>query len=205
MDGILSPAFLQAACAKGTPEPPEQNVTILRFNKACEEGHPGTLVMFHLSCTGTIKIETTSGGQPQVTQVTNIEEEYPEGMTADANTDIVITGDLTELTFGMPSLAACVVLDASKNSAFLSAFIGAQAIETLKLPASTTTLAWSQLKSVTLIEYPANNEDVSDEISDIIAGADSATGTLYTDPNGAYYDSIKHAADVKGWTTQPIS
>ncbi|MBO4693429.1 MAG: hypothetical protein J5659_03425 [Clostridia bacterium] len=177
----------------------------MRFNKACAEDQPGTLVMFHLSCTGTIKIETISGGQPQVTQVTDIEEEYPEGMTADANTDIVITGDLTELSFGPPSLNACEVLDASKNSAFLGAYIGTQDIETLKLPASTTVLQWSQLKSITLIEYPANNEDVSDELSDIIAGADSATGTLYTDPNGAYYVGLKHAADVKGWTTQPIS
>ena len=59
-------------------------------------------------------------------------------------------------------------------------------------------------KAITLIKYPATNQDISTKIAAVITNATATDGTVYTDSQSAYYSTIADAATAKGWTIEQL-
>ena len=60
------------------------------------------------------------------------------------------------------------------------------------------------MTGVTEIYYAANNSMGATGVASIITNATSATGTLYTDSEAAYYSTLETAATAKGWTIEAM-
>ena len=65
-------------------------------------------------------------------------------------------------------------------------------------------LACSGCSSLIKIKYGATNSDVSTAIAGAITAADANDGTVYTDSQGDYYQTIADAATAKGWTIEQL-
>ena len=85
MDGVLSPAFLQAACAKQ-----KQEIVSMRFTT--DSADP---VIEELSCEGKIVIESIKDGIATTAEYTDLNK-VKTSIQADANSEIVIVGAVTE-------------------------------------------------------------------------------------------------------------
>lgn len=192
-DGLFTPAFLQSACAhRGEPA---QNVIRLQIGNDLGEMYK---VIADLSYTGSVTAEYTTGG---VTHTQTITEDTFE-CDPDAHTIVTITGNVTRLSVGAPPNGIITGIDADDCKSLMS-LITSQRIETLKISKYLTSLdvRGTNIKS---IYYPANNNAVSTAIENAITNASANNGTVYTDPNGTYYDTIAQAATAKGWTIEEL-
>ena len=188
-DGILTPEFLQAACAH------QQSQNVIRL-------HIGDTSEFDLS------MEINYSGQVKATYIKNgvkhtakPDENYLDFLP-DANTDVIITGDITRFLAGAPPNSSIVAIDATDCKSLMS-LTTSPVVETLKIGKYLTSLdvRGTDIKS---IYYPANNNAVSTAIANAITNASADNGTVYTDPNGTYYDTIAQAATAKGWTIEQL-
>ena len=207
VSGILSPAFLQAAGRAGKKK------SIIRF-MCGEEADP---TIQKIVCAGSITIESTKDGAP-------VSATYPAGthnaivVQADENTEVAITGNVTELYItkynndpdvddyeGYMSLASIDVSGCKKLQTLCIAMN--ENVEALDLSTNTAlqNLYCNGCTGLIEIKYPATNEDVSTAIAGAITAADAADGTVYTDSAAAYYSTIETAATDKGWTIEQIA
>ncbi len=102
---------------------------------------------------------------------------------------------------------ALTALDVSKNTALTTLYCEeCYALTALDVSKNTalTNLNCENCTKLVSISYPATNEDVSTAIAGAITAATSTTGTVYSDNTAAYYNTIKIAAQTKGWTIAPI-
>ena len=189
-DGIFTPAFLQSACAQS-----QQSQNVIRL-------HIGDISQFDLSLeinySGNVHATYIKNG---VKQTATPDENYLEFLP-DANTDVIITGDITRFLAGAPPNSSIVAIDATDCKSLMS-LITSPVVETLKIGKYLTSLdvRGTNIKS---IYYPANNNSVSTAIANAITNADANNGTVYTDPNGTYYNTIANAATAKGWTIEEL-
>ena len=195
--GIFEPAFLQAAsahAAQPTPPEPEPDGIVIRTNTT---GNVNPII----NCTGTITVKSTYNGEPQEATYTDIDEAIT--INADADTDIIITGKVTELATA-PAFSNKITSFRALNSQLVDVTIGTQGtLTTLCLP-STLTSFGGTITGVTKIMYPANNSSVSTAIKNVITNATAADGVVYLDEDGDYYDTIANAATAKGWTIEQL-
>lgn len=201
-DGIFNPAFLQAACAHAAPEPPvEENTIIIRLNSS------GSFTLSDVSCSGQITIKSISGGAETIKTGQDLEEENISS-SADANTDIIITGDVEILSLSpMGFQNKVIVFDASKCNSLQRATIGGTqtSLKTLGLPSSCTYfLGPTSASAISSITYPASNSSIASTLSGYINNSSVNNGTLYTDSEGEYYSTIADAATAKGWTIEQL-
>lgn len=198
-NGILDAAFLQAACAHATPEPPtpvEPDGIVFQTTEAMS-------VYFELTGTGEVNVKYTHNGEVQTLTYNNPNEEDVD-IETDANTDIIITGNVPNLALS-PSSVNKIKEVRALNSVITSITIGNQNnLKTLCLPTTITSASISNCTGVTTIKYPANNSGIATKIADIITNATAADGVVYTDSEGAYYSTIADAATAKGWTVEQI-
>ena len=89
LSGILSPAFLQAACAK--KQAGGNVITLI--------GVKEDPTIYGLSCTGDITIKSVKNGAPVVETYSNLSETQVT-IQADADTTVIIRGDVTKYTAG---------------------------------------------------------------------------------------------------------
>ena len=196
-DGIFNPAFLQAACAHAaqpTPPEPEPDGIVIRTNTT------GSLNPV-INCTGTITVKSTYNGEPQEATYTDIDEAIT--INADADTDIIITGKVTELATA-PAYSNKITSFRALNSQLVDVTIGTQGTLTMLCLPSTLTSFGGTITGVTKIMYPANNSSVSTAIKNVITNATAADGVVYLDEDGDYYDTIANAATTKGWTVEQL-
>ena len=97
-------------------------------------------------------------------------------------------------------------LDLSHSTALEFLECGGAYLQDIDLSANAalTTLSIMDGEPLTVIKYAAGNSDVSDAIAQAITDADSDSGTVYTDSQGAYYSTIADAATAKGWTIEQL-
>lgn len=88
-DGILSPAFLQAACAKA-----QSKVNVIMLNGVMQDP-----IINSLTCVGEITIESVKNGEP-VTETYSDLTTAQVSIQADADSDVVIKGDVTVVEIG---------------------------------------------------------------------------------------------------------
>ena len=196
--GIFDPAFLQAAsahAAQPTPPEPEPDGIVIRTNTT---GNVNPII----KCTGTITVKSIYNGEPQEATYTDIDEAIT--INADADTDIIITGKVTELATA-PAFSNKITSFRALNSQLVDVTVGTQSttLTTLCLPSTLTTFGGT-ITSVTKIMYPANNSVVSNAIKNAITNATAADGVVYLDEDGDYYDTIANAATAKGWTVEQL-
>ena len=198
--GLFEPAFLQAACAHATPTPPpepEPDGIVIRTNV---QG----AINPNIICTGTITIKSTYNGQAVEAQYSNLDGEETTAINTDANTDIIITGNVTSFSLS-PMHKDKIVSFRALNSNITYIAIGYQSnLLTLCVPAATSTLSITSPTALTKIMYPANNSSVSNTIQGSIQSATAADGVVYLDEDGDYYDTIANAATAKGWTVEQL-
>lgn len=196
--GIFDPAFLQSACAHVAPEP-QGNKTIYRFSNAQYR------VNYNSSSDLIVKI--IKGGVPTTYEAPQSETGRLD-IEADANTDIIIYGDVLSLSFNLSTDAGkAIFFDASKNNVFEYLTYGCSQgnIELLALPASTKhPVVLNNATNISTIKYPATNSDVATKLADLITNSSVDNGTLYTDSAGAYYSTLETAATAKGWTIEQL-
>lgn len=187
MDGIFTPEFLQAACSHVQPT---QNVIYLFI------GNVSTYDLnIEVSYIDVVTVEYTEGG---VIKSQTITGDKINNFTPDAISTVTITGNVTRLNAGAPSNGAVKRINAENCKSLMSLGTSPQ-IETLQISKYLTSLKVNGNKIQT-VYYPANNNAVSTEIADAITNATYDDGTVYTNPNGTYYDIIANAATAKGWT-----
>lgn len=198
LDGIFEPAFLQAACAHVEPEPPtppEPEGIVIRVNT---QGNINPII----ACSGTITVKSVYNGLEVITQYTDIDEVIT--INTDADSDVVITGNLTEMATA-PAFSDKLTSFRALNSVLTSLTIGTQNnLTTLCLPKTITSFTNAGVTGLTKIMYPANNSSVSTAIKNAITNATAADGVVYLDQEGDYYDTIANAATSKGWTVEQL-
>ena len=200
--GIFDPAFLQAASAHATPEPPVEENEIVIGTRTKPNTFPVAL-----SCTGEITVIYTAGGEQQTKTFTDLVEELLTGVIPDANTNVKITGNVTYFQCGGPNSACILSVDFSKCKT-LTNLSGFQADwgTTLIMPNEDTSIIQCkeiELESVSIIKCKADNQIVCNGIAAAISYSNE-TGTLYTDSTGAYYSTLETAATAKGWTIEQL-
>lgn len=201
MDGILSPAFLQAACAHATPTPPptDDEITI-------EFSHSGAAGNLVLTGEGTVEItykgETTTIISPNST---------PVSVTPEEDEQLTIKGNITALDI-QNSDWKLAVIDTLKSAVLKTLSVAtiyvvralniSTSIESLVLPNSSM--------SLTYIRYAATNESVSNVLANAIenvADVGPSPKRLLTNADAPYYSILENAtnnSDVE-WTIQPLS
>lgn len=198
MDGILSPAFLQAACAHATPEPPvpEPDGIVFQTIEAMS-------IYIELTAPGEVVINSVHNGEPETRTYNNPNEEDVD-IEVDANTDIQIIGDLPSFALGPGTVNKLKVFRAI-NSVITTAQIGNQDnVEILCLPSSLSTALTGSFLGVITIKYSGNVEGIATKVASIIENATSADGVVYTDSTAPYYNLIADAAENKGWTIKEL-
>lgn len=196
LNGILTPAFLQAAGRAGKSS---ENKTILKFNQS-------NINLYELTCSGSITVKSISNGEYVESVYTDIEGEGVN-IPSDANTNIIIIGDLTHIDISDDENAGLIMLNVVHNLALRSLAInGNEELTSLDLSnnPSLIDLQCSNCPGLKLIKYPATNLSISRNIASAITDATSADGTVYTDSDGAYYSTIADAATEKGWTIEQL-
>ena len=192
MSGILSPAFLQAAGQAGK----EKFSGIKLFTLATDPEIS--------NITGTdVVVKTIKGGVIHEDTYESLEGNTLS-ISADKNTEIVITGTITECEIGSNTIYSRISV---KNTALTNLDCNScYALQELNLSANTalTSLNCSGCSALQELKYPAINEDVSTAIAGAIADAAAADGTVYTDSEGVYYSTIADAATAKGWTIEQL-
>ena len=197
-NGILDAAFLQAACAHATPEPPVPEPEGIVFQTI-----EAMSIYIELTGTGDVTIKYTHNGEVQTLTYNNPNEEDVD-IETDANTDIIITGNVPTFALG-PTTVNKIKEVRALNSVITRITLGNQNnLETLCLPATLTNESINSCTGITTIKYPANDNDIATKIANIIANATAANGVVYTDSDGAYYSTIADAATAKGWTIEQI-
>ena len=217
MNGILSPVFLQAAGRAG------KGGHVGKITLFTQFANPS---ISSISCTGEIKVSSIYNGEPLVETYSDLDGDALS-IQADANTQIVISGtditaceigdniDYTKISVKNTALMglycsycyALTALDVSKNTALTTLYCEeCYALTALDVSKNTalTNLNCENCTKLVSISYPATNEDVSTAIAGAITAATSTTGTVYSDNTAAYYNTIKIAAQTKGWTIAPI-
>lgn len=189
-DGILTPEFLQAACAH------QQSQNVIRLHVKDASGISPVLDMSYM---GDVTVSFYLNGELVIYPV---DEQYTSLEAPDANTYITIRGDVTRLDLGAPSNGSIddIICDKSKT---LMSLTTPSSIKHLRAGKYLTSLTVKGT-GINLVYYPANNNAVSTAIANAITNASANNGTVYTDPNGTYYDTIAQAATAKGWTIEQL-
>ena len=190
-DGILTPEFLQAACAHS-----QQSQNVIRLHVSDMLGYAPN---FDLSYSGLVTITYVSGGETYTATIDEVPFIIEE---PDADTFITIKGDVSRLSLSAPPNIAIDAIYTAGTKALLSLTTNGDCKE-LQLSKYLTYLKVNGT-AVTKITYPANNNAVSTAIANAITNASANNGTVYTDPNGTYYDTIANAATAKGWTIEEL-
>ena len=192
MSGILSPAFLQAAGRAGK----EKFSGIKLFTLATDPKIN--------SITGTdIVVTSIKNGEKQVETYGDLESDTL-AIEADKNTEIIITGTITECEIGGNTIYSRISV---KNTALTSLDCSdCYALQELNLSTNTalTSLNCNSCTGLKEIRYPATDSNVSAKIASAITAATAADGTVYTDSAADYYSTIETAAIAKGWTIEQL-
>ena len=217
MNGILSPAFLQAAGRAGKS----------KFNGLILMSNADDPSISSVSCDGEMTVKTTKNGVEHIDTYSDLEGETL-AISADKNTEIYISGNLignweigrnanfvsikctnTALTeLNCNSCYALQELDLSANAALTELYCyGCNALQKLNLSTNTTLtqLSCTNCFKINTIYYPATNGSVSSAIAGAISNSEADDGTVYTDSQGAEYSTIATAATAKGWTIEQLS
>ena len=195
MELVNNPIFLQSAGNVQAGE--KEGVIKLMFNTADP-------TIQSITGTGDITIKSIKDGEVVTDTVTDPSEDAI-AVSADANSWIEITGEVTE--FEHTGETKLIKIEA-KNTALTSLSCSScSALQTLDLSKNTalTSLSCSDIAKITSISYPATNSDVATAIAGAITAADAEDGTVYTDSAADYYSTIATAANDKGWTIEPIA
>lgn len=189
-DGIFTPAFLQAACAH------QQSQNVIRLHVSDMLDYAPN---FDLSYSGLVTITYVSGGETYTATIDEVPFTIEE---PDADTFITIKGDVSRLSLSAPSNSAIDAIYTAGTKALLSLTTNSDCKE-LQLSKYLTYLKVNGT-AIIKITYPANNNAVSTAIANAITNASANNGTVYTDPNGTYYNTIAQAATAKGWTIEEL-
>lgn len=179
MDGILSPAFMQAACAKGTPEPPvHENVIKLLYT-----GTTGASQAINIQGQGDVIVEYYKNGVLTKETVTNPSAVF--FVTPDNDEFITIKGHVTEcVCYGPPMSNVSSNIDVSECETLVDLVVGGPYFSVLKCRADNQTLVNSIISSF--------EEEVQ------------TTGTLFTNKDDEYYSELEAAVLAKGWTIEEL-
>lgn len=200
MSGVLSPAFLQAACAKHIVKNSIKIVVTGGFSR--------NIIIGKLSCSGTIVVRSIKDGVAKKEIYKDLTD-ATISVQNDINSTIEITGDVLSIeTFnGASDYAAyfrefdamhCDTLGILTMSSLIS-------LTKLRLGNNIESVSLGDTRIVNEISYPANNDSVSTAIASIISSGTVNDGTVYTDSEGAYYSTIADAATAKGWTIEQLA
>ena len=184
LDGILDAAFLQAACAH------KNNII-----KLVASPNVSALQIRNIAANGTCAIIYTEGGVKKKYTFSSSLDNFT--VPADAHSNVFIIGDVTSIdiqntTWGLIDTRENIVLGYLHLNFYL---------REMNIGASVSQLdADNAMDYIETISYPGNNNAVSSKIADIITNSDNDDGTLYTDADGTYYNTLATAATAKGWT-----
>ena len=202
--GIFEPAFLQAASQHKKEEPILVPHLLVHINKSINK-------TFYISGTD-LEVWTKHNGEKQVYSFAGASEYREATIQADADTDIIILGGLTEIQITNAYNNAITIFDASNApNTFVNieqAECDMDNLEIVKVSSYFTAVAslWSDTKKTMLLQYPANDQWVTKYFKDNleIVAATAEGGTLYTDLNGTYAAGLIAAAQSRNWTVLPI-
>ena len=191
LNGILDPAFLQAAGRAG-------------------KSSVGTIILHTLvdnpgidTISGNVTVTSIKNGT-KITETYALDAETLS-IEADAQTVIRITGEITgELNFGSSKDFDKISV---KNTALTSLnCYDCYALQALDLRTNTalTSLSCDSCTKIKAVYYPATDSGVATKVASLITGAEADDGTVYTDSAAAYYSTIATAATTKGWTIAAI-
>ena len=127
-------------------------------------------------------------------------DELAVSVQADANTWVIITGEITSFDCNNYYVSK---LTAANNTALTSLDCSnCPGLTALDLSTNTalTYLDCSNCADVAIISYEAENEDVTNSLTQLITANEVLDGTVYTDSAGTYYSTIADAATAAGWT-----
>ena len=195
MNIYTSPVFLQAASnINRTPVEPVGEIK-LRYNAKNQS--------VELSCDGEIEVAYIQNGVAKKDTYTDLSstEVY---FGCDANTDVVITGKVTEIDLSSKdNLTSAKISNTALTQLNCSS---CYALTSLDLSTNTalTKLNCSNCIKVEVIYALAENSDVADAIAGLITNAESETGTVYVNSADTHYSTIETAANDKGWTIEPL-
>ncbi len=180
MDGILSPAFMQAACAHKAPEPPvHENVIKLLYT-----GTTGNAQKINIAGNGDITIFYIENGSPKSMTVTDphypVIEIYP-----DNDEMITIKGNVTDITcYGPPAQYISSNVDVSECDTLSGIIVGGQYF--------------------TVLKCRANSQSLVNDIVECFTDEVSTVGTLFTNKDDEYYSELEAAVLAKGWTIEEL-
>lgn len=185
--------FMQAGCAKAQQI---SNYISYWSNQGDET------IQISVSSPQTIIVISTKNGS-QIKQKYQFNTgNYSLSIQSDINSEIKILGDIYDIILASnttrvnllnaPSLAG-ITIDGSQ-------------IEELDLSAQNhiESVSANNCANLGLIKVYSDSENVAYGISDAISGSHITTGTLYTNSDGAYYNTIATAATNKGWTIEQL-
>ena len=192
MGGILSPEFLQAAGRAG-----KEKFSGMKLFTPVSDPEISSITGMD------IVVKTIKSGVAHEDTYASLEGDTLS-ISADKNTEIVITGTITECEIGENTTYSRISVT---NTALTSLDCSScYALQELNLSTNTalTSLNCSYCYALQIIYYPATNEDVSTAIAGAITYANAADGTVYTDSAADYYSTIETAATAKGWTIEQL-
>lgn len=194
--GIFDPAFLQSACAHA--QKPNEIVAHYINNPAMKG--------IYIWGIGEICVKYMEGGIQKTATFNNPDDEpFGDGIVFDANSDLIIQGDVTRFGIGRPNNTSLYSVDTSKCHSLLAINdINDDACEIIKLNSELTELYVGNLKKISAFYYAANNSAVTDIVKSAITYSTINNGVLHTDSNGAYYTTLAAAATAKGWTIEQL-
>ncbi len=200
MDGILSPAFLQAACAHATPTPPptDDEITI-EFRLS---GAAGNLVL-----TGEGTVEITYKGETTTIISPN---SAPVSVTPEEDEELTIKGNVTALDI-QNSDWRMAIIDTLNSTVLKTLSVATEYTYRLDIGTSLESLTLpNRSMKILYITYAATNENVSNALATAIEDADAAGPSpkrLLTNADAPYYSILSTAVNNSDaeWEIQPLS
>ena len=191
IDGILTPAFLQAAGRAGKKK---ENVILLTAGSS-------TNSIREITCSGAGKILYIENGENK--QIDFVGDLGDTAILPDTGTIVEVVGNISAIKLAN---TGWTLVDTT-NSALLTNLLSLTLVNTkiLKIGASVSNLTKDSAPSrIEEVYYAANNSSVSATLADWITNSNFSNGVLHTDSDGAYYSTIADAATAKGWTIEQL-
>ena len=189
---FLSPAFLQAACAH-----PHKKVNEIRifFTSAVS-----SMPVF-VSCVGEIEVQYYEDGVLKTKTFTDLEEAQLGGVTADVHSYVTIYGNVTYINVAGPPASAVGDVDLKDCTTLTYISLYCSNLNKLVMPDDDAAVNNCSIEADNLFELHCRSDRslIASSMASAIAYSDNNNGYLYTNDDGAYYDTIANAATAKGW------
>lgn len=195
MDGIFTPYFLQSACAHAASE-----IRILFVEQ------PSSLPII-ISSKGELTVQYIAGGEKKEKTFGELHQDALTGVIPDARTFVTIKGNVTYLHIEGPAPLTATVgsCNLSKCSTIKNLYISGSEISNLELPNNDKSIINfdTSIGRVDFIKCKSDNQLVANVVAAAITNS-SQSGDVFTNSDGAYYNTIAQAAITAGWTINNI-